>query len=412
MNTNFLDLSDAQLINEVSRLSRCEREATACLIAHLAEFDARRLYLGAGFPSLFLYCTEVLRLSEHEAYNRIEAARTVRRFPRILDMLAEGSLNLTAVRLLAPHLTADNCAELLEGASGGAKRDVEQLLARHFPRPDVRDSIRKVPVRPAAAGLESVEPTAPVEPMAPEDPPASPLDPPGAAGAAMVPVGVASGIPAPTEIGVSGVGREASPSSARRDLVRPLAEDRYEVRFTASAETCKKLRLAKDLLRHSVPNGDTAEVIDRALTALLEDLARKKIGATPRPRPGGQRTGRLGTRHIPAQVKRAVWIRDGGRCAFVGTGNHRCPERGFLEFHHVRPHAVGGRATVDNIQVRCRAHNAYEGELYFGPGVREGWEPAGRDGAEKGGAIGAQLVPERVASPRKASRSVKAMNSR
>jgi hypothetical protein len=27
---------------------------------------------------------------------------------------------------------------------------------------------------------------------------------------------------------------------------------------------------------------------------------------------------------------------------------------------------VGGAATVDNIQLRCRAHNQYEARLYFG----------------------------------------------
>jgi hypothetical protein len=44
--------------------------------------------------------------SEHAAYGRIEAARAARRFPVLLDLLAEGSLHLTAIGLLAPHLTA------------------------------------------------------------------------------------------------------------------------------------------------------------------------------------------------------------------------------------------------------------------------------------------------------------------
>src|SRR5439155_9950832 len=101
-------LSDDDLVVAVKSLARCEREATASLIAHLAELDARRLYLAAGFSSLFTYCTEVLRLSEHEAYNRIVAARVGRRFPIVRDMLGEGSLNLTSGRLLAPHLTAAN----------------------------------------------------------------------------------------------------------------------------------------------------------------------------------------------------------------------------------------------------------------------------------------------------------------
>ena len=110
---------------------------------------------------------------------------------------------------------------------------------------------------------------------------------------------------------------------------------------------------------------ESAEIFDRALTALLEDFARTECAATQRPR--ASRGTARGSRHIPAMVKRAVWLRDGSRCAFVARSGRRCAERGFLELHHVEPHAVGGEATVDNIQLRCRAHNAYEAELFYGP---------------------------------------------
>src|SRR5262249_56753697 len=96
-------LSDEDLVAALSSLAWGEREATAQLIAHLAEMDSRRLFLGDGFSSLFSYCTTVLRLSEDAAYNRIDVARTVRRFPVILDKLAEGSLSIATVRLLRPH---------------------------------------------------------------------------------------------------------------------------------------------------------------------------------------------------------------------------------------------------------------------------------------------------------------------
>jgi hypothetical protein len=33
---------------------------------------------------------------------------------------------------------------------------------------------------------------------------------------------------------------------------------------------------------------------------------------------------------------------------------------------------VGGKATVDNIQLRCRAHNRYEADLFYGPMRRDG----------------------------------------
>jgi hypothetical protein len=68
-------LSDNDLLAEVHHLTECERQATARLIAALGELDARRLYLGEGCSSLFTYCTQVLHLSEHAAYRRIEAAR-------------------------------------------------------------------------------------------------------------------------------------------------------------------------------------------------------------------------------------------------------------------------------------------------------------------------------------------------
>jgi hypothetical protein len=155
-----------------------------------------------------------------------------------------------------------------------------------------------------------------------------------------------------------------TPPRDRPTTIVPVAPEHYKVQFTASAETYKKLRLAQDLLRHQIPNGDPAEIFDRALTALLESLARKKLAATDRPRES--RDPAPGSRCIPAEVIRAVWHRDGGRCAFVGKTGRRCIEEGFLEFHHVTPYAVGGQSTIDNIQLRCRAHNSYESERDFG----------------------------------------------
>jgi hypothetical protein len=93
-------------------------------------------------------------------------------------------------------------------------------------------------------------------------------------------------------------------------------------------------------------------------------LAKAKFAATEAPRlPRGTAAG---SRHIPAEVKRAVWLRDLGRCAFAGTDGRRCNERAFVEFHHVRPYAIGGEAAVDNIQLRCRRHNDYEARAFFG----------------------------------------------
>jgi hypothetical protein len=70
-------------------------------------------------------------------------------------------------------------------------------------------------------------------------------------------------------------------------------------------------------------------------------------------------------------VKRVVWVRDLGRCVYIGPSGHRCNERRFVEFHHVDPYALGGEATVEKIELRCRRHNDYEGRLYFGKRRRD-----------------------------------------
>jgi hypothetical protein len=364
-------LTNAALLQEVARLASQERHATARLVAALAEMDARRLYLGEGCSSLFTYCTQVLHLSEHAAYGRIEAARAGRRFPVILEMLASGDLTLTAVGLLARHLTPENHADVLRRARHKSKREVEEIVASLRPLPDVKPSVRRQPS---------------VKTSAPQWAALSSSDSCDAAMRTAAPVTSASSI----EFGCPD--RMAQPSPPR-PLIRPIAPERYVVRLTISRDTSDKLRRAQDLLRHVVPDGDPAVIFDRALTALLQDLENRRLAAATRPRECSARPPR--GRHIPAAVRRAVWKRDGGRCAFIGAKG-RCSETGFLEFHHVDPFGAGGEATVDNLELRCRAHNQYEADLFFGPliarerppvfGADSACEPSldfARDGSEQ-----------------------------
>ena len=334
-------LSDAELRRRVVLLAGREREATVELIGHLAELAARKLYLADGYGSLFAYCTQELRLAEHAAYNRIEAAQLARRFPVILDLLAEGVLNLSTVRLLTPHLRADNFESLVAEAQGRSKREVEKLVARLDPRPDVAASVRKLPVPPVT------QPTC----LTVESPVATCL--PSASAAESLSVQST-----PVE--------QAAPERPKhRPVIAPLTPERYRFQFTVGAATHETLRRAQELLRREIPDGDPGEIFDWALTLLLEEVARRKLAIVSKPRET-ERTGNS-TRHIPAHVKRAVWIRDGGRCAFRGADGRRCTQQTFLEFHHREPYAIGGAATVTNISLRCRAHNLYEAELAFGP---------------------------------------------
>ena len=357
--THATQLSDDALLEEVTRAAAGERRATARLIALLGELDARRLYLAQGCSSLFTYCTRVLHLSEHAAYGRIEAARAARRCPEVLARLADGSLTLTAVTLLAPYLGPQNEIALLDAARHRSKREVEHLVAALRPQPPVAPVVRKLPTaKPAAAG--SALPLA----AAGTEASSAPLETAQQNGTALRTAECRASVLATAQI--------ASTPPNRPPVVAPLAPDHYKVQFTVGRETYEKLRKAQDLLRHVVPNGDPAVIFDRALTVLLDDLARRKYGAAKRPR-ARTRGQQPRSRHVPAEVRRAVWARDNGRCAYVAANGRRCEDQGFLEFHHLVPHADGGEATAGNIELRCRAHNAYEAERWFGPlVVREG----------------------------------------
>jgi hypothetical protein len=138
-------LSDAVLVAGLETSLTRERDETASVVAHLAELDTRDVHLREGYPSLFVYCRDALGMSEGEAYNRIEVARAARRFPVVLDMLADGRVHLTAVRLLAPHLTVDNHADVLGSARGKTKLEIQEIVARLAPRPDAPVSVRRVP---------------------------------------------------------------------------------------------------------------------------------------------------------------------------------------------------------------------------------------------------------------------------
>ena len=320
-------LTDDALHARLKVFSLHERDATVELVGHLAELDGRQSRLGEGPGSLYTYCRDVLGYSEDAAWNRAATAAAVRRYPVILGWLADGTLNVTTVRMLRAVLTPDNHLAVLTEARRRSKKDVELIVRRLDPKPDVPSTIRKVPV-PAPVSL----PLQTTVPQADDDPCPPPIAP--------------------------------SPAPVPRPVIAPLTPERYRMEFTVSKETHDKLRRVQNLLCREIRNGDPAAIFDRGLDFVLLDAERKKLAATANPRP--PRGTKAGSRTVPAHVRRVVWKRDGGQCAFEGKSG-RCTERRFLEWHHVQPFGHQGPATVDNISLRCRAHNVYESELVFGP---------------------------------------------
>lgn len=359
------DRSDQELLDGVFAAITREFEDVAVVVGHLAEMDKRKLFAGEGCSSLKTYCMEVLRLTEDQAYSRIAVARVAQKFPVVLEMLADGLVHLTAVDRLGPSLTQENHLSVLEEATYKSMAQVEEMVARLRPKPPVPSSIRKLGPH-SGHGEEN-----------------------GFFGS-----------------NAAGGDREAQedcvpPSRAHRSTVSPLAPGSHDIRITADDETMYALRELQELLSHQVPNGDPAIIIKDSLLRRLKEVKRERFGAGKRRKKAGEETSAKeapeektkqiveertkqtadrtkevpdqGTRsrYIPKDIRKAVWERDRGRCAFVSTKGRWCSERRWLEFHHIIPFAWRGETTVDNLELRCRTHNAHEGELIFGKVLRK-----------------------------------------
>jgi hypothetical protein len=159
------------------------------------------------------------------------------------------------------------------------------------------------------------------------------------------------------------------PSSVRalpqRPQPVPLAPRRYKLQVTIGEETRAKLAELQGLLSHQIPDGDPAKILDRALDALLAETKKKKAALTDKPRASRKKSSRK-TRAIPARIRREVFERDEGRCAFIDAEGRRCAAMWKVEVHHRAPYARGGTHDLENVELRCRAHNQYEADLEYG----------------------------------------------
>jgi hypothetical protein len=168
--------------------------------------------------------------------------------------------------------------------------------------------------------------------------------------------------------------------SAPRSTSEPLTATLHRLHATVSKEFMRKLAAAKDALSHSRPGADEAAILEAGLDLILAHAAKRK-GVVKRPRtplpppavpaarePSGEGLPAEGaeSRHIPAAVRRAVWVRDGGRCVWPTADGGACGSTRRLQFDHILPVARGGKSTVSNVRTLCAMHNDLAARMAFG----------------------------------------------
>ena len=331
-------LADDELLAGLASIVSRRNQITAEFLAYLAELDERQIFLDLGFSSLFEYCVEALGLCESTAGRHIAAARVCRNHPEVFALVASGALHASALSLLRKHLTTENAVELFELCKQRSARKVEELLAARFPRPDVRDLVRRLPT-PTALTLD---------------------------------VGRASEkMPAETSLRDTSIEGQktsatesrprepfAAPAPPKPGRLEPLSADRYGVHFTADGEFRELLERVRGLAGHRLPSGDLMTLLKRGLEAYERELSKQrfalgrkprqsraaapdlsapdlsapdlsapepaKLAREPKPNPSSIVKRR---RHYPAEVARVVFLRDGKQCSYVSPDGRRCNAR-------------------------------------------------------------------------------------
>ena len=320
-------LSDRELLAQTSNLARVERHLQGAIIDHLAEIEARSLFLRRGFASLFEYAVRELGYSDAAAGRRIAAMRLCADNPHTRERLRDGSLSLSAAAEL--QWAFDRQRRRVPAATTPA------VAALPTEPPLVLDAVGRQKLVEEAAGKSTRQ----VKRMLAD------LDPELAAAA---------------------------------DRVRPLGNGRYELKALIDAECQRGLEQLTGLLSHVDPRMTVGQLVGRLVREALDrhDPSRRRPRTGSRPAVSATSTAQTGPgcdghaapapksrdsgRAIPAAVKREVWQRDGGRCRYVDphTGR-RCTSRHLLQIDHVLPYTLGGGSDPANLRLLCHAHHRH-----------------------------------------------------
>ncbi len=370
-----MDLDTARALSEnLASLLRREHAALGEFIVALADFDRHRGWEELGHASLFSFLHRELRLSKAAAQYRKVAAELVQQVPAVAEALRDGRLCMTSVIEAARVVTVDNWKTVLPRFFGLSRREAMDVVAAL--QPDPAPPTRTVVTAVAVSAPRVATPAAPELLLAP-------LREPDLAGVKSSSPGELAPAPAPR------------PVVLRPTDVVPLTAQDRRLHMTVSKQFLDKLAAATDALAHSHPGASAEEILEAGLDLLLEKTAKRR-GAAERPlkvpRPSKPE-------HIPAHVRRAVWARDGGRCAYPLANGGACGSTHCLEIDHVEPLAKGGASTIENCRVACRIHNLRAARLAFGDQLMDLYAPRRRQGARAASRPCGPLAPVNEPEP-------------
>lgn len=327
------DLSNEALIRKTQTLVAEERKLTTEILWHLHEIQSRRLYAEKGYASLFEYAVQALGYSEASAGRRIAAMRLLADVPEIEPALKKGEISLTTLSTIQNFIQRKHQQSKAEQGSGASLSKSEKR--------DLVFSLQGKSKRECEKVLIELDPLA----------------------------------------------------ALPKERERVVSPTQTEIRFVADDALMQKLQMIKDLDGHVQSSPSYLELFHRMADLCLkhlDPLSKKPTQITPPAEPKIQtdparvlqNTGSVqpqsrtqpelqpvNPRYIPAALKREIWSREQGQCAYQSSDGKRCTSRHALELDHIVPLAWGGKSEPSNLQLLCREHNRLKAVTQLGASV-------------------------------------------
>ncbi len=301
---NLRSLPNETLLGNIKNLAQKERDVTLEVLHHLREVERRSLFAELSYSSLWEYAVQELHYSEGSAHRRIASMRMLKELPEIEEKLESGKLSLSAV-----------------------------AQAQTFFKNEKTQTSEKLEI------LKSLENKS------------------------------------TREVEKELLSRSAEPLNLIPEKLRQVTATHAEIKILVDDVFLKEMESLKALLSHQIPSASIKDLLSFALKNAVKTLTPKepKEKAVPKKAATKKDPEKLAPpaqneavrRHLPAQVKRVVWHRDRGQCTYSHDGK-RCTSKHSLENDHIKPFALGGESTMENLRLRCKSHNQLAALQVFG----------------------------------------------
>ena len=300
-------------IHELAKIAGRNHARSECeAIEALMQVYIEKIHKAVDRPNLYTYAVEEMKLSEGTAYAMAAIAKRCLEVPEIMPALKDRKVSANKVSRMLSAMTKENARELLEFASRHTTKEVDLKVASINPKAAQKTNVRAVAgdrVRISMdLSIEEYELICRAREM----------------------------LAVKSSVGLKDVVMTS---------VRELVDRRDPV---AKAERAKVREFKRSARSPRLVDGSDEAAVNFNRSFIVAKTAQPKFKSDFK---------YFSRTPIPAHVRHAVHLRDGGRCTFIGQSGHRCESRLALHFHHIIEVSRGGSNDPENLVTVCSHHH-------------------------------------------------------